>query len=316
MTTITLQHPCPKCQSPVLLHQNLISCSKCSFKFAYTCPICRSELYDSVSVDKKEFLTCQKCHSHLSLKKIASILDFGLKTDYDTTCPFCQGPTLHRHDMNIGHRCFFYPSCSGQSSLFQNTSNAYVFLDFETTGLEVMKEELIEVGAYKLDREGVDSFYQSLIKASKPLSETVKGITHITDEMLVSAPSCEDVCRSLVDLIGDAIIVAHNAEFDLLWLLAACERFHLTLNSTEVICTLQWAKEMGEKTLGLEGLARKYNLSHKNAHRALADAASTKELFFIFEGQNTMPAKKIPLSHFQRLYEGIKKKYSQFASVS
>lgn len=288
---------------------NEITCNFCDITYQFRCPLCQKKYTDNAFKD--DCLTCHSCHSQVSSKKLASMINFGLKVDYEKRCLYCQSPTLHRADMNIGHRCFFYPSCQGQVSLFQDIKPAYIFLDFETSSLEVMKGEIIEIGAYKLDENGIDSVFQTFIKASAPLSNKVKSITKIDDSMLEHAPQEGDVFRKLIDFIGSACVVAHNAEFDLLWLLAACSRLNLKPQFNEVLCTLNWAKELGEKSLSLGALSKKYHIGHNNAHRALADAASTKALFFIFEAKNQGNIPKKPLKVYQELFSEIEKKYQK-----
>jgi len=291
------------------LKANQISCKSCELLLEFRCPLCQKKYTEDAFNDK--LLTCKSCHAQISIDKVESMLNFGLKVDYEKRCLYCQSPTLHRADMNIGHRCFFYPSCQGQVSLFQDVKPAYVFLDFETSSLEVMKGEIIEIGAYKLDEHGIDSVFQTFIKASAPLSNKVKSITKIEDPMLENAPLESEVMPKLLEFIGSSCVVAHNAEFDLLWLLASCSRLKIKPSFSEVLCTLNWAKDLGEKSLSLGALSKKYQIGHKNAHRALADAASTKALFFIFESKNQSNLPKKPLNFYQTLFENVQKQYQK-----
>ena len=297
MHALTLLKPCPSCKKTLEIQNEIVTCQSCDYKISYTCPICNHKLTPTHFIPKKNTITCDKCNTPTPLTKIQSILNNGLKIDYQKTCPYCKSPTLHRHDMNIGHRCFHYPNCNGQTSLFQDKKEAFVFLDFETTGLEVIKEEIIEIGAYKIDDEGIESFYQTLVKPTKEISQTITDITTITNEMVTSSPEISSTLPTLLSFIGNATLVVHNAEFDILWLLHQAEKQNIPIQPLSIICTLQWAKTLEEKTLSLERLARKYHIQHKNAHRALADAASTRDLFFIFLEQKKLPYTKQSLSH-------------------
>ena len=131
-------------------------------------------------------------------------------------CPLCNGPTIYRTEANMGHRCFYFPKCSGQATLFGAPKESIVFLDFETSGLDFTRDHIIEIGALKIDPEGFEYSYDTFINPQVPLSDKIIQITKITDDMLKDAPLIDDVISSFSDFIGSSIIVAHNAEFDVL----------------------------------------------------------------------------------------------------
>jgi len=168
--------------------------------------------------------------------------------------------------------------------LFGNVQKeSLVFLDFETTGLEVGKDEIIEIGAIKLDEEGYDHTFQTFVKPDKPIASYITKLTGITEEMVANAPDLKTAITRFVDFIGNAIIVTHNTNFDIPWLQTACKRFDLQLQSTQSICTYKWAIGLNEPAKSLPALTKKYKIFHQNAHRALADALAARDLFFIFE---------------------------------
>ena len=107
----------------------------------------------------------------------------------------------------------------------------------------------------------------------KPL---ITNITGIDNEMVKDAPGLKDVMSSL-EFSKNTCLVAHNAQFDIPWLLTLL-RYNLDIPFSELLCTLKWAKtkEEGKRSWGL---SKKYNIGHENAHRALADAVVTKSLF-------------------------------------
>lgn len=304
---------CKQCNTPLFLTNKKIFCKSCSYELIYRCPICNAQEKSENNIDNEKF-HCSVCKQSTSLSKIQSIINNRLNIDYNKTCTYCNSPTLHRKSMNIGNRCFHYPSCNGQTSLFEDKKESFVFLDFETSGLEVMKEEIIEIGAYKIDDDGVESFYQSLVKPSKAISETITSITHITNAMLENAANIKDALSELCQFMKGSTVVVHNAEFDILWLLHNCEKLHINNYIKNVICTLEWAKNLEEKTLSLQRLTKKYNITHNNAHRALSDAASTRDLFFIFLEQKKKIYNTKEIKFYQNLYENLKSKYTQFTN--
>ncbi len=290
-----LTKKCPACRSTTLtVETGQIRCTTpgCSFLVRYTCPICNSEMSGE---------TCGSCNNIIPPKKIHYLIENSLVVDYQKRCQFCNGPTIHRKDVNMTHRCFHFPKCSGQVGLFTDSRESLVFLDFETTGLEVAQNEIIEIGALKIDEEGFEHALQILVKPIGPIDSRITEITGITDAMVASAPGIQEATKTLLDFIGDAKIVSHNAEFDLPWLIAACRRHEMRLKTNSVICTLVWARKSHEPHCSLTSLTRKYNIGHLNAHRALADAVATKELYFIFQNVGASARPEVGIADYEEL---------------
>ena len=289
MTELLIRKACPTChtEDTIVLSQDHIFCKKksCDFHIKYDCPLCNGPLDDVVFKNDNNgtYYTCLSCHRAIHLRRIQHLFDNQMRVDYDKSCKFCNGPTVHRQDANMGHRCFFFPKCSGQSSLFGQQKESIVFLDFETSGLEATKDHITEIGALKIDEEGFEESFESLIQVPVTLSEKVTSLTGITNDMLMNAPSLDSVMEKFIEFLGDSLLVAHNAEFDVPWLLINASRLNLSINTSNIICTFKWARQVGESRCSLSALTKKYKIGHLNAHRALADAAATKELFFIFD---------------------------------
>ena len=72
------------------------------------------------------------------------------------------------------NRCFFHPVCQGQQDLFKHECETIVFLDFETSGLDVMKQDIIEIGAVKIDKYGKEHYFETLIKPNNAISGKIK----------------------------------------------------------------------------------------------------------------------------------------------
>jgi DNA polymerase III epsilon subunit family exonuclease len=290
-----LQKPCPKCKQAkcVEIKDNILICThaSCSFCVSYCCPICDSSLDSNEFSDDKHgrFFNCRSCNNSIHIQRIKYLIDNRLHVDHYVKCDYCNAPTVHRFEANVGRRCLFFPRCSGQADLFGSTKESLVFIDFETTGLDAGSHYITEVGAVKIDEEGFIHTFESFIKVPISLDEKIVQITGITDEMLVDAPELPSVMRDLIDFIGDSTLIAHNAEFDLPWLIIAAKKSELEIRTNTIICTLKWARASKESGASLGALTKKYNIGHENAHRALADAAATKELFFIFDQKKITP---------------------------
>ncbi len=314
---VPITKPCPRCHTPsVTLEGNRLRCihDGCPFDTTFDCPICDMPLdrasHTTDSMDT--FLNCRGCNNAIGLKKIKYMIENGMQLDYTERCGLCNSPTVHRANMNLGHRCFFFPKCSGQTDLFGAVRESFTFLDFETTGLEIGRDYVIEVGALKIDEEGYEHVFQSLIKPPVSISPKITQITGITNEMVANSPSLLPVFKSLVAFIGTSKLVIHNADFDMLWLLSGVMRHALPLDDTQVICTLKWARAMGEPQASLGALTRKYGIGHANAHRALADAAATRELFFIFDRNNKVPRPVQTVSAFKPATQKLMDRYLNY----
>jgi DNA polymerase III epsilon subunit family exonuclease len=212
----------------------------------------------------------------------------------------------------MSHRCFFFPKCSGQADLFGGGKReSLVFLDFETTGLEAGRNHITEFGALKIDSEGFEHTFESFVKVPVKLEQKIIQITGITDEMLKEAPPIEKVMEKFAEFVGDAILVAHNAEFDLPWLLVASERTSIPIHVKQVVCTLKWARKSNEPHCSLGALAKKYKIGHNNAHRALADAGATKELFFILDNLKVIDRPNEDIAHYRAVADKVMARYAR-----
>ena len=90
--------------------------------------------------------------------------------------------------------------------------------------LEIGNESIIEVGACKVDRDGKEYFFQELVKPVAQIKPLITQITGIDDDMVKDAPSLKDVLTAFVEFCGNAQIVAHNAQFDVPWLVTSLMR--------------------------------------------------------------------------------------------
>jgi DNA polymerase III epsilon subunit family exonuclease len=316
MKELIIHKPCPSCrtENSVVIHKNTLVCTNndCHFSVGYCCPLCDADLDKAVFSDdgRGPSFSCPQCKHKIPLQKIEYVIENAMVVDKNNRCAYCNGPTIHRSDMNLSHRCFFFPTCSGQVDLFGVAKESLVFLDFETTGLEAGRDHIIEIGALKIDEDGYEHTYQTFIKPPVDISAHITQITGITPEMVQDSPSLESVFSQFLAFIGSAKIVVHNADFDMLWLITSALKLNIDLQESEVICTLRWARQSGEAHCSLGALSKKYSIRHSNAHRALADAVATKELFFIFEGFKKSPRPQLSVKDFRAQSQKLVGKYA------
>jgi DNA polymerase III epsilon subunit family exonuclease len=151
-----------------------------------------------------------------------------------------------------------------------------VIFDFETTGLDVNRDQIIEVGAIRyVDFNPVEEF-STLVSTKTFLSETVQRITGITADMLIGKPSIQQTLPRFLNFIDGALLVAHNATFDMGFLRAECLRQGIDLE-WPAFCTLKMAREYLTQLerKGLDSLAQYYGLKFEARHRSIGDVKVT-----------------------------------------
>ena len=152
-----------------------------------------------------------------------------------------------------------------------------VFFDTETTGVNHNSNRIIEITMYS--EEG---WFSSLCAIDAPVPEFITGITGISTEMLKDAPHFKDLAPEIYRRFDGRTAVAHNANFDMRFLMAELERAGVAVtNDLEAICTL----ETERKTRGVRShntlteCIRRRGIEPENAHRAEDDVRSLIELY-------------------------------------
>jgi DNA polymerase III polC-type len=158
---------------------------------------------------------------------------------------------------------------------------SFVAVDTETTGLDFDLCNMIEIGAVKVDNgEIVDSF-KTLIKVDEKLPPFIVHLTGITDEMLVDAPSLNEVIADFDSFVGDSIFLAHNASFDMNFLYTAYERALGKPLNNDYVDTLRVARralpQLQHRTL--PDLCEVFEVVNEGEHRAYGDALATVQCY-------------------------------------
>lgn len=119
----------------------------------------------------------------------------------------------------------------------------YIILDVETTGLSSsIGGRIIEIGAVAVEERTVVAEFESLIYVKKHVPPLVQHIHGITDEMLIGKPEPEEVFPRFREFIGNSILVAHNAQFDIRFLQHEFGRLRLSMNN-RYFCTLEMSRK-------------------------------------------------------------------------
>ena len=150
----------------------------------------------------------------------------------------------------------------------------FMVVDTETNGLAGERCEMTEVGAVLVGGGELHDRWSSLCRTSAPLKRGIQRLTGISQAMVDSAPSLEEVLPPLRRRLENRIMVAHNAPFDRRVLRQAFHRIGLEWPDPPVICTAALARAMLplQPRRGLGVLADALGIEVKLAHRALADA--------------------------------------------
>lgn len=160
--------------------------------------------------------------------------------------------------------------------------DTYVVFDVETTGLSAVYNTIIELAAVKVkDGEIIDRF-ESFANPHEKLSPLIIDLTGITDDMVENAPEINDVIKDFHEWMGDAILVAHNASFDMGFINAALKKVGYEHADNPVIDTLELGRLLypSFKNYRLNTLCKKFNIELVSHHRAIYDAEATGHLLW------------------------------------
>jgi len=159
---------------------------------------------------------------------------------------------------------------------------SFVVFDIETTGLSPHDDEIIEIGAIRVDDINASSHttYQELIKPSCRISSRITSITGITNDMLENCNSIDHHIKEFKEFIGDLPIVAHNASFDCGFMSHTFKKHGLEFNN-HVIDTLQLSRKALPQLENHKLTTIKKHLCIKSDrdHRALDDAIATLRVY-------------------------------------
>jgi len=212
----------------------------------------------------------------------------------------------------------------------QDIDTTYCVFDIETTGLSFRTEKITEIGIMKIKNGQVIDKFESFVNPEKPIPQKIVEITNITDDMVKDADTIDLVMPKIIEFVGDSVLVAHNADFDIGFIKYNASKLGLNLENT-YIDTLKLSKSLfpDYKKYKLGIIAEKLGIKVEVAHRALDDVDTTVKIFNIMldmlkekgaqklddidkleEGK--VDFKKLPTYHaiiLAKDYEGLKNLY-------
>ena len=162
----------------------------------------------------------------------------------------------------------------------QDLDTTYCVLDLETTGFSFRTEKITEIGIMKIKNGEVLDEFSCFVNPEKPIPQRVVEVTNITDDMVKDAETIDKVFPKMLEFIGDSVLVAHNADFDIGFLKYNAGQLGYTMNNT-YLDTLRLAKELfpDYKKYKLGLIAENLGIKVEVAHRALDDVDTTVKVF-------------------------------------
>lgn len=161
------------------------------------------------------------------------------------------------------------------------TDYTYVVFDTETSGAYPVGNEIVEIGAVKwTPAAGQMERFTSLLKPEKLMSDFIIGIHGISNEMVAGAPKIDAVLPKFMEFLGDAVLVAHHAPFDVGFLTYELERLKMRVPRCPILCTSLLARRLVPESPNhrLQTLVKELKLTAGTAHRAMDDADACRDL--------------------------------------
>ncbi len=171
----------------------------------------------------------------------------------------------------------------------------FVVFDIETTGFSPVNNRIIEIGAVKVSGGEIVERYSAFVNPQVPIPFEIEKLTGINDQMVMQAPGIETVLPEFLKFCKGSVLVAHNAGFDMSFIIENAGRLGIGREFTYVD-TVGIARILlpNQAKHTLDAVAKTLGVSLENHHRAVDDAEATAEIFVRFlpmlrqEGTDTL----------------------------
>ncbi len=163
-------------------------------------------------------------------------------------------------------------------------TSTFVVFDTETTGFNAASGDvMIEIGAVKIEDGVITDRFDEFINPGFHIPDNITALTEISDDMVSSADTEENVTKRFLEWTGDLPMVAHNAKFDISFIEMAMKKYNLGKFTNAVIDTLELSRSLdrGFARHSLSALVKRYNVpfDEESHHRADYDAEGTALVF-------------------------------------
>jgi len=160
------------------------------------------------------------------------------------------------------------------------TKDKFVVFDIETTGFSSEENNIIEIGAVKIEGGKITGRFSTFVNPKEPIPYRIEKLTGINDEMVADAPFINDALTQFREFCEDCVYVAHNASFDMGFLHAKEEAAGI-IREYSYVDTLGMARLLVPEIarFKLDNLCKFFKVSLENHHRAVDDAEATAHIF-------------------------------------
>lgn len=165
----------------------------------------------------------------------------------------------------------------------QRLDGEFVVFDIETTGFSPINNRIIEIGAVKINHGTVVDRFSTFVNPEVPIPFEIEKLTGIHDDMVINAPLIDEVLPQFISFCQDTVLVAHNANFDMSFILENAKKIGYDVDNT-YIDTVSMARILlpNQAKHNLDAVTKTLKISLENHHRAIDDAEATAKIFQIF----------------------------------
>lgn len=169
-------------------------------------------------------------------------------------------------------------------TLKKELPNNYVVIDVETTGLDPISDDIIEIALVEVKDRIPVRHYSQLVKPRTEISYKIANITGIDNSMVQNCPYIEDIINQVLEFIGEKTLLGYNVDFDLRFL-AANSPVSISNRSIDALgYSRRWIK--GLPSYKLKDVAQFLNVDNPGHHRALNDCLVTQQCFELLRKRN------------------------------
>jgi DNA polymerase III epsilon subunit family exonuclease len=161
----------------------------------------------------------------------------------------------------------------------------FVVFDLETTGAKTPPCRITEIGAYRIKNGKIEEKFETLVNPETLIPPFIIQLTGISDKMVRNAPKFREIAADFLDFIGDSVLVAHNAPFDMRFLNHEVGKIYENYRvANPNLCTVQLSRKLlpDIENHRLHTVAGHYCIFIENRHRASDDALATAKIFVHF----------------------------------
>ena len=164
----------------------------------------------------------------------------------------------------------------------------YAFVDVETSGFSPERDDLLEICVLREEEDGETREFHSLVRSYRSVPGFIGALTGITTHDVSRAPDIAEIANKLQILLDSRVVVAHNAQFDAVFIETALQRCGVQMR-VKRICTMKLARAIlpGLNSYSLQSVARQLLILPPALHRARVDALTCKAVFYALKGKCT-----------------------------